>query len=106
MSRGLTFAGVAAVLALVGGLALLKVATGGMALDRSALGVAGFAQLAPELGLTLQEPQDWGALKASALSLRILPIYDLNLNTEDQPATSRQEQLGQSTLRELDSDVF
>ncbi len=106
MSRGLTFAGVAAVLALVGGLAFLTVAKGNVELDRSALGVAGLAQLAPELGLTFQEPQGWGALKASALSLRILPIYDLNLITEDEPATSRQEQLGQSTLRELDSDVF
>ncbi|WP_426037475.1 hypothetical protein [Cypionkella sp. TWP1-2-1b2] len=30
----------------------------------------------------------------------------MNLNTEDQPATSGQEQPGQSTLRELDSDVL
>lgn len=106
MFKGRIVAGVAFVLVLVAALALLKAATRDLALDRSALGVAGFAQLAPELGLTLQEPKGWGALKASALALRILPIYDLNLNTEDQPATSRQEQLGQSTLRELDSDVF
>ncbi len=106
MSRALTFVGVAAVLALLGGLALLQAAKESVDLDRSALGVAGLAQLAPEQGLEFQEPQGWGALKASALSLRILPIYDLNLTIEDQPAASRQEQLGQSTLRDLDSDVF
>ena len=106
MSRGLTFAGVAAVLALIGGLAFLTGTKGNVELDHSALGVAGLAQLAPELGLTFQEPQGWGALRASAMSLRILPIYDLDLTIEDQAPTSRQEQLGQSTLRELAHDVF
>ena len=105
MSKALKFASAAVVLVL-GGLALLQAAKVGGDLDRSALGVAALSRLAPELGLTFQEPAGWHALKASALSMRILPIYDLDLNSEDQPAASQQEQLGQSTLRELDSDVF
>ncbi|MES2436001.1 MAG: hypothetical protein V4586_19480 [Pseudomonadota bacterium] len=100
------YAGIAAVLAVIAGLAVLRAVTGAYELDRSALGVAGLSRIAPELGLTFQEPAGWGALKASALSLRVLPLYDLDLNSEDQPAASLQERLGQTTLRELDASVF
>ena len=88
------------------GLVLLTSGAGDRQLDRSALGVQGLVELAPDLGLTLELPRRIAARKASAYSLRILPLYDLNLDTTEATPTTRAEQLGQRTLRELTWDVF
>jgi len=106
MSRvGLIVIGVV-VLAFLAGLALLSGAAGGLRLDRSALGVEGLARLAPDLGLGIERPRRIAAQKASALSLRILPLYDMDLYATAAAPRTRAEDLGQTTLREIDGWVL
>lgn len=75
-------------------------------LDASALGVDGLALLAPDLGLTIEGPQRISPRKASEYSLAILPLYDLSLSSQDEAPRNLVEQLGQTTLREMDAGVF
>lgn len=90
--------GVLAVIALIG-LGFLWLMAGGrddmLGLDRSPIGTDGLVQVLTDAGVKLALAAPGTAMKAGDIGLRILPLYDMDLD-DDRPET-----LGDTTLRTL-----
>ena len=76
------------------------------ALDASLMGVGGLATWLPAQGIALRQSKPRLRPKAAALSLRILPLYDVDLYAFGSVPKTAAEQALQSSQRDLGHYVF
>ena len=95
------FGGFAALIILV--LYLISGSGGGNSpLDRSAIGTSGLVSWLKSHDNQVVEAHRRIALTEDEVDLRLLPLHDTNLEYTQTPAASREEQLAQTTQRDID----
>ncbi|SEV88606.1 hypothetical protein SAMN04488515_0063 [Cognatiyoonia koreensis] len=98
------FGGLAAFIILV--VYLISSAAPGSQLDRSAIGTKGLVSWLRANDVQVIEAHRRVQLSEQDVDLRLLPLYDVDITRTQAPAISRQEQLRQSTQRDISGFVL
>lgn len=98
------FGGLAAFILLV--VYLISSVSPSSQLDRSAIGTKGLVSWLEANDVQVVEAHRRVSLSEQAVDLRLLPLYDVDLNRRSGEAETREEQLRQTTQRDISRDVF
>lgn len=98
---------IAVVLVLAGLAALLFLGAGNdRRLDRSVIGLSGLTVWLKHNDIAVRQAHERLSPQRSDLSLRVLPLYDMNLASHSAPPQTKREQYEQATQRDLSENSF